>query len=211
MKNLLIIGASGFGRGTYDMCHNSIGFGTDFVIKGFLDLNLRALDEHSFYPNVISSEDDYEIMPDDVFICAFGDVNLKKKVTEKMLKRGAKFYTLIHKTASISPSSKIGEGTIIQSYVGVDAGVKIGEHCLIQSQTILGHDVEVGDYTRIDCRVMCVGGVMIGNNVNLHTGCVINHKVIVDDNATVGACSFVIRKVHKNTHVFGVPAKKIEF
>lgn len=210
MKQLLIIGASGFGRGTFDMAKHAVGYGTEFQLKGFLDINLHALDEYPMYPKVISSEDEYQIQPDDVFICALGDVALKRKVIDKMTKRGAQFYSLIHEKAIVSPSAVVGEGTIIQPFVIVDAGVKVGGHCLLQAMSILGHDVSIGDYTRIDCQVMCVGGVQVGSGVTLHTSSVLNHKVVVEDNATVGACSFVIRKVKEGTLVAGNPAKRLE-
>ena len=209
MKNLLIIGASGFGRDIYDMAKESIGYGTEFCIKGFLDFNIDALKDYPFYPQVISSEDEYEIQTDDVFVCALGDLNLKKKVTEKMLIRGAKFFSLISKNAIISPNAQIGKGCIIDHSVRIASGVNIGDYVLIQGMASLGHDVKVGRFTRIDPKVSCVGGVEIGNEVALHTMCVINHKVIVEDNAVVGALSFVIRKVKQGTTVFGSPAKII--
>lgn len=209
MKNLLIIGASGFGRDIYDMAKESIGYGTEFCIKGFLDFNVDALKDYPFYPQVISSEDDYYIQPDDVFVCALGDLKLKKKVTEKMLNRGANFYTLISKYALISPTAQIGSGCIIDHSVRIASGVNVDNYVLIQGMASLGHDVRIGRYTRIDPKVSCVGGVVIGNEVALHTMCVINHKVIVEDNAIVGALSFVIRKVKQGTTVFGSPAKII--
>lgn len=209
MKNLLIIGASGFGRDIYDLAKESIGYGTEFCIKGFLDFNIDALKDYPFYPQVISSEDEYEIQLDDVFVCALGDVNLKKKVTEKMLNRGAYFYTLISKYAFISPTAKIGVGCVIDNSVRIASGVNIGNFVLIQGMASIGHDVNIGSYTRIDPKVSCVGGVEIGNEVTLHTACVINHKVIVEDKAVVGALSFVIRKVKQGSTVFGNPAKII--
>ena len=36
MKKLIIIGAGGMGRTLYDMAQESIGYKTEFVIKGFM-------------------------------------------------------------------------------------------------------------------------------------------------------------------------------
>ena len=44
MKKLIIIGAGGMGRTLYDMAQESIGYKTEFVIKGFIDDNVNALD-----------------------------------------------------------------------------------------------------------------------------------------------------------------------
>ena len=44
MKQLIIIGAGGMGRCLYCMAEESIGFGKEFMSKGFIDDNLNALD-----------------------------------------------------------------------------------------------------------------------------------------------------------------------
>lgn len=211
MKNLLIIGASGFGRDIYDLAQNSIGYGTEFQIKGFLDLDIHALDNYPIYPNVISSEDDYEIQPDDVFVCALGNVRQKKKVYDKMIDRHAEFYTLIDKTARVSPSAVIGKGCILGGQVLVGSAVVVGENTLIQKGAVIGHDAQVGKHCRIDCMAMFVGGVVAKDEVTIHTSAVLNHKVVVENGAVVGACSFVTRKVKENTTVFGIPARVLEY
>ena len=72
MKHLLIIGARGFGREVYDLAMNCIEAGADFDIKGFLDDKVDALNGLGGYPPIISSVEDYEIQPGDVFICGLG-------------------------------------------------------------------------------------------------------------------------------------------
>ena len=43
MKNLIIIAAGGMGRTFYDIARESLGYGTEFVIKGFITfLSLTA-------------------------------------------------------------------------------------------------------------------------------------------------------------------------
>lgn len=211
MKNLLILGASGMGREVYDMALRSNGYGSEFTIKGFLDPNINALDAFPKYPNVISSEEDYQIEENDIFILSFGDIKLRKKVYDNMEKKGASFLTLIDKQAIVSPTAKIGEGSIIFENVHLGSYSFIGKNTLIQAQSIIGHDVMIGNHCRIDCETMFVGGVKVGNEVTVHTSAVINHNVILEDNSIVGACSFVIRKVKSGQTVFGVPAKRLTF
>lgn len=43
----------------------------------------------------------------------------------------------------------------------------------------------------------------------IYTGAIINHKVAVENNAVVGAGSFVIRRVMSRTTVYGNSAKKL--
>jgi len=54
-----------------------------------------------------------------------------------------------------------------------------------------------------------VGGIVIEDEVNIHTSAVISHKVVVETGAHVGALSFVIRRVKTGTTVMGNPAKRL--
>ena len=52
MKHLIIIGAGGMGRTMYDMARESIGYGTQYDIRGFIDDNTSALNNFANYPPV---------------------------------------------------------------------------------------------------------------------------------------------------------------
>lgn len=207
MKNLILLGAGGLGKEIYGVALQSKGYGQEFVVKGFLDFPKE--DWPSIYPPILGLEDDYEIQPDDVFICAVGDVPTKKRICEKIIAKGGKFWTLVHTLAQILPGAVLGEGTIVDSFAVIGSDAVIGSHCLIQIGAVVGHEACVGDFTRIDCHVVVVGGVQVGREVTIHTGSVINHKVVVEDNSKVGALSFVVRRVRKGTIVQGNPAQRL--
>lgn len=208
MKTLIIIGAGGMGRTVFDIARECVGFDSDFTIKGFIDDNVAALDGFQGYPPVISTIKDYVPCPDDVFTFSIGGA-CRRECIESMIKKGARFINLVHSTARIGSNVKLGSGNIIAAYTSLGADCSIGNYNLIQSYTIIGHDARVGDFNRIDTHVTCVGGIEIKNAVTVHTSAVISHKVVLEDNAKVGACSFVIRKVKSGETVLGVPAKRI--
>lgn len=208
MKNLIIIGAGGMGRTVYDIARESIGYGTEFVIKGFVNDVREALDGYSDYPPIIDSIIDYIPKEDDVFINSIGEDG-RKHCIDRLVNRGGEFINIIHKTARIGTNVKLGKGNLIGPFTTLGADSKVGNYNMIQSYTVIGHDAEIGDLNRIDTHVTCVGGIKIKNGTTIHTSAVINHKVVVEDNAKVGACSFVIRKVKAGDTVLGVPAKKI--
>lgn len=209
MKDLLIIGASSFGVDVLEHAKQSIGYMTEFRFKGFLDINKDALSSMPNLPQVLCYEDDYIIQENDVFICSIGNINIKNKCIEKMKARGAIFINLIHKDSNVSPYSIIGTGNIFLKNSTIGSNAKIGNHCLIQIGSVIGHDCVIGDFCRIDCYAVCVGGVKVKDNVTIHTSAVINHKVTIGKDATVGACSFVIRNVKEGITVFGNPAREI--
>ena len=209
MNDLIIIGAGGLGREIYNLATQCGGYLVNFRIKGFLDDNLLALDKFNVYPPILGRIEDYCIGENDVFTCSFGNVKSKKHTIESLKGRGGKFISLIHPTAIINFTAILGVGCIVFPFAQVGSAAVVGDYVLIQSYAGVSHDVQIGDYTRIDVQVLCVGGVVIGNNVTVHSGAILNHKVVVEDNAVVGATSFVIRRVKQGSTVFGNPAKEL--
>lgn len=209
MKNLIIIGAGGMGRAIYNIAIGCNGYGFEFTVKGFIDDDIHQLDGFEGYPPMLDTIDNYRIEPEDVFCCSIGDVPTKVRCCEKILAKGGKFITLVHSLARVCNNVKLGEGCIVAPFCLVDCDTTVGKMSLLQSDAVIGHDCVIGEYARIDTHVTCVGGVKIGDRVTIHTSAVLNHKVIVEDDAIVGACSFVIRKVKAGTTVVGNPAKKL--
>ena len=209
MKQLIIVGAGGMGRSVYCIATGCIGYGTDFTVKGFLDDDLNSLDGFENYPPMLGTIDGYKLCKDDVFVCSLGNTKTKKMICEKLKAKGAKFQTLIHKTAIVRQNAKIGDGCIIADFASVGADCTIGESTLVQTFSIAAHDCKIGNYVRIDTHATCVGGVVVEDCATIHTTAVVSHKVVVGEGAVVAACSFVVKKVKPNTTVFGNPAKQL--
>lgn len=209
MKNLIIIGAGGMGREVFDLATICKENNTEYKIKGFLDDDKDALQSFKGYPPVINTIKEYVIEPEDVFVCSMGDVAQKKKSIQIILEKGGEFINLIHPDAFIGKNVNMGKGCIVlkNAFIGVECIIE--DFTLIQISAVIGHDVKIGKYSRVDCHAVCVGGTELKDEVTIHTSAVINHRVIVERGATVGALSFVIRKVKENTSVFGSPAKKM--
>lgn len=208
MKKLIIIGAGGMGRTIYSNALESVGYGEKFVIKGFIDDNLNALDQFENYPPIIGTISDYQPMQDDVFVSSIGGES-RKPCMEEIIRRGGEFIELIHNTARLYTNAKIGKGNFIGAYSVIGNDATVGDYNMIQSYTVIGHDAVIGNWNRIDTHVTCVGGIVVEDEVNIHTGAIISHNVRVETGAHVGAGSFVIRKVKAGTTVFGNPARKL--
>lgn len=106
MKNLLIIGARGTGRGLYGLREDFIGYNETFVIKGFLDDDKHILDGFEGYPPILSSVEDYEIQEDDVFVCALGDPKMKQKYISIIQEKNGEFISLLSKSFTLSQTNR---------------------------------------------------------------------------------------------------------
>ena len=217
MKQLVIVGARGYGREVCDLLENNkdqcrlfIG-GEDFnsrslLIKGFLDDKVDALDGKGCWPPIIGAVETYEIQPDDIFFCALGDSHWRKYYSEMFGRKGGHFLTVIHKTALVSPLASIGEGSLISAYSLISSNVIIGNQVIIQPFSNFGHDVRVGDYVSIESYVFLGGYSSVGELSTMHTkSSIVPHKSIGKE-CVVGIGSVVMRNFKDGLKVFGNPA-----
>ena len=211
MKHLLIIGARGYGRGTYDIARMTKGYGVDFDVKGFLDDKSDALEGYPNYPPILSSVEDYIIKTDDVFVCALGDVKYKEKYVKLILDKGGTFYTLIHSSCHIGTNVHIGKGCIVGYGTQIDSDAFIGDFVNVQTNAVIGHDSKIGNWTMVDCFAFTGGHAIVGERVTIHTGALILPNKKLGDNSVINAGSVVIRDVKEDATVMGNPAKELIF
>ena len=209
MKKLLIIGARGWGREVYNMLPECIGYGTEFQIKGFLDDKRDALDGMLGYPKIIDSVEHYEIQPDDVFICALGDVRSKKKYVNIILEKGGEFINVIHKTSTIDRNTIIGKGCIVSRNVHISCDVKIGNFVTLNLMAVVGHDAIIGDYSHLNTMSFMGGYSEIEEFVTMHTGSILQPHKKIGKYSVAGAGTFIYKNVKENTTVFGNPAQEL--
>jgi len=209
MKHLIIIGARGFGRVVYDLAIAMPRYQKEFDIKGFLDDKADALVEYDNYPPIISSVEAYDIQPDDVFVCALGDVHYKKHYSEIILNKGGHFINVIHPSAHIGTNVQIGIGCIIAGNVWIDSDTKIDDFVTIQGGALLGHDSRVGKWSMIDSMCFLGGFVCLEELVTMHTHSTVVPHLTIHSNATINVASAVIRDVKPNTTVMGNPAREM--
>ena len=211
MKNLIIIGARGFGREAYNAFCGYYGNEKEWRVKGFLDSKSDALDGYAGYPPIIGSPEDYEVRSEDCFFCAMGDVKWRRYYAEMLLNKGGKFISIVSPKLKTDRNTTYGVGCFIEGNASISCDIHIGDFTFIFGPSVLGHDVQVGDFCHLGAFTFMGGFSKLEDNVTLHPGAqVLPHK-IVKQGAIVGAGSVVRKNLTAETTVMGVPAKKIEF
>lgn len=208
MKNLLIIGARGYGVEVCNLAQLCVGFGQHWQIKGFLDDQQTRT--HLPYP-IVSSVENYQPEQDDVFICALGDVKYKLKYIKIIQEKGGNFINLISKNSQINSDFSNAKGLIIESYSIISSNVTLGDFVTVQGFVTLGHDAQVGAYSHLSTYSFMGGYAVIGDSVQLYTRATLIPHVRVGNNAVIGAASLVIKDVPGSVTVIGNPAKILQF
>lgn len=213
MKQLLIVGARGWGREVYAAAIKTRAYlDGEYTIKGFLDSKLDAFEGlRGDYPPIICSPEDYEIQEDDIFFIAMGEPKWRKHYAQIIEEKGGRFLTIICQGASINSTASIGEGSFVSGWSCISDNVHLGKHAIVHVFCNLGHDVKIGDFSTIEAYSFLGGYSEVGECSIMHVrSTLIRHKKI-GDYVEVGSGSVVMRNVKDGLHVFGNPAKRIDY
>ena len=208
MKHLIICGTGAFARELYWHAMNSLGYGIEWDLKGFLDGPIK-MDQNEYNKlqlPVLGVYTEYQPMPDDVFTCAIGTPSKRKDMIETVEQKGGNFISIIHKTAIVQGNAKLGKGIILCPNSLVNDNAVIGNYVMVNSMSSIAHDVSVGDYTCIMSHVDLNGFVQVGNECYFGSSVCVVPKSKIGDGAYIGAGSVVLRKVNSGLKVFGNPA-----
>ena len=122
---------------------------------------------------------------------------------------GLKTCTLIHPSASVCATAKIGDGSQLLSQSLLAADSTIGESCILNHQASIDHECVIGDGVHLAPSSTLCGCITIGNNVMIGAGATILPRISIGDNTIVGAGSTVTKSLPPNVVAYGTPAKII--
>jgi sugar O-acyltransferase (sialic acid O-acetyltransferase NeuD family) len=89
---------------------------------------------------------DERLYPDVQLVFAMGDNAVRMRLSEHV-KHG--FATIVHPSASVSPSASVGHGTVVLQNAVIQAYASVGRHCIINVGAIVDHDSYVSDFCHL--------------------------------------------------------------
>ncbi|HEY3244492.1 MAG TPA: NeuD/PglB/VioB family sugar acetyltransferase [Phycisphaerae bacterium] len=120
-----------------------------------------------------------------------------------------RFTTVVHPTASVSPTAVLGRGTVLMAHVTVGSHARLGDHVMVLSNSVVNHDAAIGDYSCLASGVSVSGRVVVGRSCYLGTNSSMIGDVSIGDGAMIGMGSVVLDDVAAQTVVAGNPAKRL--
>lgn len=119
------------------------------------------------------------------------------------------FVSLSHPSAVISPSAKIGLGTVILGNVTICSHAEIGSHTMILPNCIVGHDCVIGNYVTMGAGVIVSGAVQVAQNCYLGAGSVIRENLRIGEGSLLGMGAILVQDMSEFSVYVGNPAKPL--
>ena len=148
-------------------------------------------------------------------IVSIGVNKIRKIVVDRLVAKAnedghpLEFATAIHPSAIISPSAKIGEGTVIMAGAVINADAVIGKHCIVNTGATVDHDCVIGDYCHIAPGANVSGGTHIGEGTWIGVGACVIQCLNIGKWSFIGAGSVVVKDVSDGVVAYGNPCKVI--
>jgi len=208
-SQLVVVGAGGFGQEVVSWAEHAHQAGTAPPIRGYLlDHGYPRMDA-AFGLSWLGELDEYTPNPGDACLLAVSDVAVKRRMVERLKARGASFYTLIHPTAVIARTARMGEGCVICPLATLSASVVFGDFITLNSYSGIGHRSQVGSYTTLSAHVDITGDVTVGESAFFGSGARVLPGLNVGKDAKVGAGAVVMRSVPAGATVYTSPARRL--
>ena len=141
-------------------------------------------------------------------IVSIGDCQIRRRIVGKL--SGHQFVSVVHRTAMVSGSSRIGEGTVVMAGAILQAESVIGRHCIINSGASVDHDTWIGDYVHIAPHCTLCGGVSVGEGTWIGAGTTVIQGIRIGRDCFIGAGSVVVKDIPDNVIAYGNPCRIVK-
>lgn len=213
IRKVIIFGCGGFGREVLDTVRalqRHPGDGS-WEALGFVDSRaemagriINGLPVLGGETSLLQASEDPAVHA----VLAFADASARKDLVTRLGER-VRWATLIHPTAIISDSARVGLGSIVQAFSLVAANAHLGDHCILNAHSGLGHDVKVGDFSSIMSQCDVAGAAQLGEGVYMGTGARVIPSVRLGAHAHIGAGTVVFKDAGEGAKLLGNPARQI--
>ncbi|NJD02000.1 MAG: hypothetical protein FIA99_05255 [Ruminiclostridium sp.] len=212
VEEIIIYGSGGMAREVVELIEDINRIRPTWSISGYLDDIKGDCSEVVNGYKVIGTGEVLKSLehPANV-VLAISNPEVKERIYNNIKGYPLRFPVLVHPSARVARSARIGEGSIIGIDCIVSVNVDIGRHVFLNMRTVVGHDAVIRDYC--SCLVNCIiaGDVTMDERTLLGSGCIIMEKIHIGKKARVGMGSIVSCDVQDSHVVMSRPSKSMYF
>lgn len=142
-------------------------------------------------------------------VVAVGDNQLRSKLAGVARAPGCPLPVIVHPSATISPTARLGDGTVVMAGAVINAAATIGRDCIVNTGAIIEHDCALQDGVHAAPRTVMGGACRFGAATLFGIGAVARPGVTVGAGVTIGAGAVVVSDLADGVTAFGNLARPV--
>jgi sugar O-acyltransferase (sialic acid O-acetyltransferase NeuD family) len=213
VRDLLLIGAGGFARETAEAVRAVNLAQPTWNLLGFLDDDPRRRGALVDGLPVLAGIDAVHDHPEaQIVICTGRPTNYvsRPRIAERLGLDDARYATVIHPTATMGSTCRVGVGSVLLAHVDLTADAAIGRHVAVMPQVVLTHDARVEDYATLGSGVRVGGGCRIAQGAYIGAGVCVREGLTIGERAMIGMSAVVTCDVPPERLWYGAPARDMD-
>ena len=139
--------------------------------------------------------------------CALGSNALRDRVGQALVEQGFDLPAVRGPGANLSPSVRLGSGSILMPGASVNVDTVIGALVVVNSNASVDHDGVIGRAAHIGPGAALAGEVIVGDRSFVATGSSVIPRIRIGTDVVVGAGSVVIADLPDRVIAYGNPAR----
>ncbi len=210
MKRLAIIGSNDLGQQIAYHAAND----AKYEIAGFFDNRKEAGTQIGYFGKVVGTTKDVESLFKERF---FDELAIGVGYNQFDFRKDA-FYefgaiipmaNIIHSSAYVDRSCKVGCGVVVFPGCVLDIGVELEDNVLLNTSVSISHNSKIRKHSFIAPGVNIAGYVTVGESCFVGIGSTIIDNVEICDRVTFGGASLVVKNIMQPGFYYGHPVKRI--
>lgn len=208
MKNVIVVGAGGFGREILDILREQNRSVTGVVDDSPSPANLALLQAQDVPWLGTVDELIADYAPSELeYLIGIGSGNARESIDRRLTSAGFDAARAIHPTATWGFGVTFAPGAVVCAGTRLTTNIQVGRHVHLNLNVTVGHDTVLGDYTSVNPGAAVSGSVTVEKGVLIGANAFVLQGLTLGEASIVGASSAVVRTVESRTTVAGVPAR----
>lgn len=141
------------------------------------------------------------------FVVAHGSGTVRKSIADRIGNLGPSPATLIHPTAQMGLSVRLGPGAVLAWGAIVTTHVSTGVFCLHHAYSVVNHNCTLGDFVTLSPFSTMLGGSTSGDQAWLATRSTLTVGTTLGARSVLGAHALALDDIPEDSLATGVPAR----
>jgi UDP-N-acetylbacillosamine N-acetyltransferase len=138
-----------------------------------------------------------------------GDCETRLKLAAIAVEYGCNLITAMHPSAIVSPTARIGAGSVLCAGSVVNPGARLGIAVIVNTCASVDHECVIGDGVHLSPGTHLAGGVTVGRGTTVGIGSVARDGIRIGKGCIVGAGAVIVSDLPDHVVAYGVPARVI--